>query len=65
MTTNEWRRAGQDNRHLVLRLAAHGFHNNFCTKERCHKADETYIYVVDAEWLALNIMQPNAHWQIQ
>lgn len=43
MTTDAWRGANQPNRHLVARMAAHGFHSKLCTKENCNEPDDECV----------------------
>ena len=43
MNTTEWRGANQRNRHLVARLAAHGFHSRLCDREMCNDPNENCI----------------------
>lgn len=40
MTSEAWRGANQPNRHLVARMAAHGFHSKLCKKRNCTEPDE-------------------------
>lgn len=40
MNSNEWKGSNQRNRHIVARLADHGFHAELCTKKTYHEPDE-------------------------
>ena len=46
MTDERWKGPLQDLRHLITRLATHGFHNELCTRRDCHRS------------LCLSIMRP-------
>jgi hypothetical protein len=39
--SSNWREPLQDNRHLVCRTSAHGFHHKFCDKGACREVDES------------------------
>ena len=46
MTQENWRRAKQENRHLICRSSVHGFHHKFCCQNRsstciCNFCDES------------------------
>lgn len=37
MTSDAWKRANNDKRHLVTRFAVHGFHHEICTRDGFHE----------------------------
>ena len=41
-TSEDWKGANRKNRQAVARLAAHGFHDKFCAKEKCYEPNETF-----------------------
>ena len=43
MNSSDWKGANQKSRHLIARLAAHGFHERLCTKPRCYEPDRDCI----------------------
>ena len=43
MTDRKWTEACQDQRHVVTRLAIHGFHHKICRTQRFHQPDDNCI----------------------
>ena len=40
MTTTEWRRADYELRHVITRMAVHGFHHRICSEEKYHSPNQ-------------------------
>jgi hypothetical protein len=43
MITDSWKKENQEIRHLVTRLAAHGFHTSVCINKKYHIPDSTCV----------------------
>jgi hypothetical protein len=43
MTTDSWKKDNQEIRHLVTRLAVHGFHTRVCINKKYHIPDSTCV----------------------
>jgi hypothetical protein len=43
MTTDSWKKENQEKRHLVTRLAVHGFHTRVCINKKYHIPDSNYV----------------------
>jgi hypothetical protein len=49
MTTNSWKNSNQELRHVITRLAVHGFHSRVCSNEKFHEPNrECVSYVVNS-----------------
>jgi transcriptional regulator with GAF, ATPase, and Fis domain len=49
MTTYSWKNSNQELRHVITRLAVHGFHSRVCSDEKFHELNsECVSYVVNS-----------------